>query len=257
MGELAADPRRDKSLRQVAEALMREIFSRLIHITGGYNMVQDIRVNGYYRTQLDFMAPEDLSDLGLPQRFRFTVFFFAENDPGREGRYAAFGTDLEGRDAVMFWVLPPAAELFAGLQPEALWRYILRVVDARKGHIIHELTHMLDKLRGSEPLKKKKKEEPPETRAEAEEPHRRYINSPAEFNAMFQQGMYDLSEFIEHASKGETAYIMRSFRNFSRAADKMMGIAVMRGHIEGKYLKKLEARLWQTYEFWKKEMEKT
>jgi hypothetical protein len=73
---------------------------------------------------------------------------------------------------------------------------------------------------------------------------------------MFQQGMFDLREYIEQQSKGETAFIMRTFRNFSKAADKTMGIGLLRdGGIEGKFKKKLEARLYQTYHYWTQEEE--
>jgi hypothetical protein len=210
-----------------------------------------IAEGGTARRSFVLEAGGPVQDFGLPRVIQFTTLFV----PRQRGRIAGFNPEMEGDiPGILLFVLPPSREMamrLAERDPQGTWLRIYRILEENIGIIIHEITHMLDNFRGKEFMKGKL---PPYAR-DMDKPqaefYKSYINNPLEFNAMFQQGMFDLRQHIEFMGPPERWRTFKDFRSFKRAADETMGIALLRGAIEGKWEKKLETRLWQTWQHWK------
>ncbi len=267
LDELGATPERDAKLRSVAVDIAEMVFGTFTTEEGAGSLLSTIAKGGHAYVPIHFEAVqgtetrERLRELGLPAQVDFELVFLEQGPQHRVAGYAAQAeTDdrvkLFGgsQNLILIWVLPPNAQHFAREQPEALWRYIFRALDGNPDILIHEITHMLDNWRGGGFMYGKPPPyEEPSAGEDIAKARRAYINNPIEFNAMFQQGVFELGSSIEHMGTGDRSRLFRSFRNFKREADKTRGIAMLQRDVRGKWKRKLETRLWQTYNFWKNE----
>lgn len=256
MSGLAADPRRDALLRSAATDISQTIFDSFTLDDNAAAFLSTIAADGEAQTTIHVGGGHSkmLQELGLPQEIIFDLFFAQHRGDRVAGFVARDPTDLpEGTPAegIILFVLPVGAQIYARRQPYQLWQYVLRLLDQNPDILIHEVTHMLDHLRGKSFMSGKPPPySPPKTVEDISRAKLQYINNPVEFNAMFQQGMFQLSTQIELMSPSERFRAFRTFRAFKREADATLGITMLNEGVRGKWKKKLAARLWQTYNYW-------
>ena len=264
LSDLEAHPTRDQLLRDTARGIAQVILSSFSTEESARGLISVIAEKGYAITTLSVGSPPEArsltEELGLPENIEFLLVF---NPVDAHGRIAGFGVRKESMaigteageddpDAVLFLnVLPVNAQSVARRDPFTLWRYILRVLDKRPDILIHEITHMLDHFRADNLLLRVEPEYASKDIQDEKEARSLYINNPIEFNAHFQQGAFALREAIEDMGPSARRRTFSSFREYTLVADQVEGIRNLREYVHGKWKRKLDVRLWQTWEFWK------
>lgn len=255
MSGLGAHPAHDARLRGTAASVANEILNVIGQDPDG--LLDVIAVRGYAVAQMRLVADSLSKELGLPETIEFDLVL---DQMGRHGgAIAGFAARTPGKippghspNMLLLNVLPRGAEMHAITRGSEMFNHIKRALRSNADVLIHEITHMLDHYRGGEFMAGKAPpyaEIPQEDRARYEEA---YINNPGEFNAMFQQGIFELQDWFEHHTTPlQRKKVMRSFDDFKEHADRTLGIAMLRRAVVGKWRKKLDARLYQTWEHWK------
>jgi hypothetical protein len=274
---LEAHPYRDQIMRDVATDVAQAIINMVAN--SGEQLMEVVARQGYAMTTVTLDAPVDetrrqiFEQAGLPERLTFDLVF-DEREGGRLAGFTAKKVEYRGHtmpplmaaflgkpdpwrpigpgNTLFFNVLPRNSTEVAARNPTKVWAGILRLLDKDVDHIIHEVTHMLDNIRGAGFLGKPR--QIPRSREE-------YLNDPVEFNAHFQQGMFMLRNRIEEMSPGDRAWVMRSFRNFEQEALRTVpgppdiisptSMGEFRQRLTPANRRKFDARLWQTYDFWR------
>jgi hypothetical protein len=230
---LGAAPERDATLREIARKATQKIV---------------------------LLPPEKLLEpllrLEAP-RFKFhvegaeidIVIAFAPVDSGHG--QAAF---IPPRD-VVFFVLPPQQRIERLVNGGTAGRRELKkliltefpsVMRSIASDIVHELTHAIDILmRGMQipPL-----HDPEKTMDE--DAQRLYVSSPAEFNAFYQQTLYELEKELQRMSKTRRAAL--SFNAFVALMQQTQTFRERSRHLDEKYRRKWFSRAYQAYEHFQK-----
>jgi hypothetical protein len=203
----------------------------------------------YAATRVDLTGahPESLRALGLPPTLNFDFVLFSESE---SPELAAFGVTDGDRPFVRANVLPDDA---TSMSASELHQDIYQKLASNPDIVLHEITHLLDYLRGGAQTMKQAPPAMPEgelTREQHEQFASEYINNPLEFNAHFQQGIFELRYAIRALPPGRKGWVKRSYPRFEALAFELMPFRAL-DHTSGKWRKKLHQRLWQTWRHWK------
>jgi hypothetical protein len=87
----------------------------------------------------------------------------------------------------------------------------------------------------------------PEKTVESEELMRRYMSSPAEYNAHFQQAMTEVERALQQVSKKKLAIM--TFYEFIAFAEKNSKTVEKFSLFDDKYSRKWLSRMYQTWEY--------
>jgi hypothetical protein len=236
--QLGADPARDAMYRRFADRISRELVSSM---TGKH--VVDILSRGQLPGMTVLVDGSDSASVGLsPFRFNFRLA------PPPHGSSAAAA--FEPRSMTLFsFVIDPVMNLEI-FQSRAARKMIEKEVPSllakQRNYLVHEIIHMLDFLRGH---------------AKIEEHAKRfqgagfikYINTPHEFNAFFQQAIESVESKLRAGGKtiGKVDFdrVMKTFK------DTESGKEMLRSMNET-YMRKLLSRLWQIWDHATKESNK-
>jgi hypothetical protein len=274
---LSANPAIDEDLRFAALGVVEQVMN-LLQGEGAQQFVDAIARDGGAQTEITMGAKRGsvLRRLGLPTRFTFGLVF--EEYEG-EGKLAAFASRKRAKpgsgklkEMIILHVLPQGAQILAIADPQALYNHVMRALTGNPDVILHEATHMLDHFRGKRFYPRlRKAEEADREYKEIERRRRRgeivadpepepqslidYISNPQEFNAFFQQGMFQLRQHLVDIPPGEAKRVMRNFNTFKDEADSMWALKQLREGALPKWEKKMDSRMYQTWEYWKKAME--
>jgi len=258
---LEADPGRDQRLREIATTITGIIIEITSDAEHAPSFVGTVAEQGYAITTipLETDSPE-MTELGLPKTLQFDLIFIPQMDTS----VAAFGVSpmgerpipevRESKAFIYLSALPPGAPALATVMPQRLFSSVVEALTRNPDVIVHEVTHMLDHFRGAEFFERVAPPYADTPREDREAFARAYINNPVEFNAHFQQGMFELHQFLtRHATPVQRSQIMANFDNFTAAAIRSQGIFALNAAARGKWSKKLQQRMWQTWKFWREE----
>jgi hypothetical protein len=279
VSELGAHPYRDSILRDAAVDIAQAIIDMVAR--SGEALLQTIETNGYAITTLTLNAPKKGAQIerqifkqaGLPESIDFDIVF-EEEAPGAVAAFMPYRVKHQGRIAqpgfgppqspwarigpgntLFFFVLPRGSQqIIARGNGERVWAGILALLEQNTGWIIHEVVHMIDNMRGKGFLQRVLDNPQPR------EYPVHYFSAPWEFNAFFQEGMFNLRRRIEKMPSHERQWTFSSYRNFETTALKeelripgkpRESLRVFRTYLTPKMRKKFDRRLRQTYDFWK------
>lgn len=195
---------------------------------------------------------------GLPPRYK-TPRFELRLSGSKRGAAGQFGVEhLPGE--------PPSMFITLSLDRSPFDRSLMYISQEVFSTLIHEITHMIDFLRGAMPDMTKVVEETPEEMTDEEmdemmeeegyeppEPKKKplpYANSPAEFNAFFQEALHD---YEKHAISHYRAYrrfdYPETFDSFLRDMRVVSeSFKILERTLQEKWRHKMYARLYQFYE---------
>jgi hypothetical protein len=204
-----------------------------------------IAESGVARTDISLVnRSEAAAELGLPGKLSFEVVF-AEST----GRGEVAGFDPV-EHIIFIYALPFNAKHYARTRPYDVWRHVMRFLDEYSQALIHEVTHMIDHFRGDRFLAKRSvgyKGVPQGT----PEFFRLYYNDSSEFNAHFQQGAFSLYARLSDMRDRDRKYVLLTFNRFLAEARKEAAIGSLYTYATPRNKKRLQTRLWQTWELWK------
>jgi hypothetical protein len=224
-----AAPDRDLQLRDLASKTAREIVSipprALLEPLLRSRLPRfDVHIDG---TSIDIVVQFEPVDVGHGQ--------------------AAF---IQKSKMIVLFVLPPASELRRMVTGgksgnRALKRLfendVPKVMREIASDIVHELTHALDiLLRGA-----KIPATDVQSANSGEEGLRKYVSSPAEFNAFFQQSMYELEKELRQLKKNVLRDL--TLQDFMRMMGKTRTYVERAPYLDEKYRRKWLSRAYQTY----------
>jgi hypothetical protein len=150
-------------------------------------------------------------------------------------------------NTIHLWVLPEDAAFLARRDPEHLWAHLGNTMMQSTNILVHEVTHMLDQMRGGHLTKLRAPQKEPG--ADPKEFFKQYINNPVEYNAHFQEGVYSLVGWLRRQEDPAlVARVLGSYEEFESLANQTEGISNIREFGNTKYRRKLDVRLWQTWQ---------
>jgi hypothetical protein len=261
VSDLAAQPDRDTTLRAVAVAISQKIVSTIGDEVNARDFIGVVADKGYAKTTISLVnksgeGVEKLRAVGLPAEISFELVFAGFN----VDREAAFSPPQPGEPlpTLVVHALPPYAALNAQLKPYETWLYITRHLEKASDGIIHEVTHMLDNIRAENYME----HHPHRYKREAEQAAtpqgisrnkylRAYYNDPSEFNAHFQQGAFSLFGRLADMRERDRKFALSTFNRFLVEAKKERGFGPLYEFATPKNRRRLETRLWQTWDLWK------
>jgi hypothetical protein len=275
---LEAHPYRDSVLRDAAVDIAQSIIDMVSR--SGDALLQVIGNSGYAITTLTLSAPKRgaierqiFKQAGLPEKIDFDIVF-EETQPSAVASFVPYKVEHRGRisgapgldpvkpwreigpgNTIFFYVLPPGAQsIIEAGNEDRVWAEILALLDQNTGWIIHEVIHMIDNMRGRGFLQRIMAQPKPRDFPVY------YFSSPWEFNAYFQEGMFNLRRRIGQMPDHERQWVFSSYSNFEATALKEQirvpwkpreSLRVFRNHLTPKMLRRFNRRLRQTYDFWK------
>lgn len=246
MGDLAADPDRDLTLRYLALSIVERIFLKLSEPEIAKDVVEQIGNSGFASGVISLAGEADaLKKLGLPPTLRFKLVI---QPMGENAAALAIGPD--GYAFIQVFVLPSNARDLARRHPQEFYQQLYAVLSERPDFLLHEVIHLLDHLRSASEFKFMAAGPRPTHRLSDEErvgSVTAYINNPVEFNAHFQQAIFEAVVLLERMTPPQVSRVKKDFRHFVELLDQTMAFQTLRA-TEGKWAKKLSQRLWQAWE---------
>lgn len=250
MTGLAADPARDAAFRERAKSIAAYIMDAIEEALSQPGMMNRIAREGNAQADISLgWKPEVVNEaiaLGLEPRIEFGLFLAAYTSP-----IAAFSVHRQtGARYIVLNLLPEDAQEAASyaLGRNILRRYMAKQLQDHRTVILHEIIHMFDNMRSQVKIR-----EPSYARATGTAARILYFNNPEEFNAFFQQVVTEaVDELNAMPSRSRTA-TLRTFDRFLKHVNRQAIVWDLRRSFLPKFEKKFDARLWQTWEYLKKQ----
>ena len=252
-GDLAADPHRDAAYRLRAYGLAEKLRQMMLEIATEPDAMRLIAETGHAVADMHIGLADregDPTDLGLPEDIRFTLVLRTHREPvAAFSSKTQFQEDERSNMAIILNFLPLDARQAATSRHgrRLLQKYLAGLFQTHRDVIVHEVIHMFDYLRGNKTFEK----EAAYSRATGAQYRVLYFNAPEEFNALFQQAVVQIENILRRASPGARNRILKTFEGFSQAAEALPILIEMRRSMLPWWEKKLDVRLWQTWEYFK------
>jgi hypothetical protein len=239
LARLSADPVRDAEYRAAAIQVAEMLRDRMLHVATSQEMMTAIATHGSVMTRIPIEFPESL---GI-RPTEFLMVLQGQKGASTEAAYFEASNMIVG-----LRLLPTDAKEAARTRPgrKMLQRYLINSFSVNRDIIVHEIIHMLDYLRGNISFRTVA---PAYSRASGEQYRILYINNPEEFNALFQQGVVQIIDKLSKFPRSAKAKILGNFDEFMAFANKTSTIMMMRRTILPEWERKLDVRLWQTWQY--------
>jgi len=241
---LAADPVRDAEYRSAALQVAEILRDRMMNIALSQNAMDSIANHGMVTSRISIGFPEKL---GIPS----TEFLMNLQGASSRDRSTAY---FDARNMIVgLRLLPTDAQEAAKTRSgrRILQKFLISTFNKDRDIIVHEIIHMLDYLRGNITLSTT---EARYARVPKEQFRVLYVNSPEEFNALFQQGIVQITDLLNRFPKSSQRNILSSFDKFMEFTKKTSTLVAMRRALLPKFERKLDVRLWQTWNYLRENM---
>ena len=241
---LAADPVRDAEYRSAALQVAEILRDRMMNIALSQNAMDSIANHGMVTSRISIGFPEKL---GIPP----TEFLMNLQGASSRDRSTAY---FDARNMIVgLRLLPTDAQEAAKTRSgrRILQKFLISTFNKDRDIIVHEIIHMLDYLRGNITLSTT---EARYARVPKEQFRVLYVNSPEEFNALFQQGIVQITDLLNRFPKSSQRNILSSFDKFMEFTKKTSTLVAMRRALLPKFERKLDVRLWQTWNYLRENM---
>jgi hypothetical protein len=244
-GELAADPERDAAFRHLAGRMADNLYGMMREIATQPVPMKTITDYGSFAANVSTeKLAGSLEEIGL-EPFTFKMVVLPWREGARLGRLAFFSA----RDMTIgLHFLPDdaAKAIEAGRRGRKILQgYLAKRFAENKDSIVHEIIHMFDYVRGNPTFLK----EAAYHRFSGEQQRVMYVNNPEEFNALFQQGIAAVEQRLRSLKPADRVRVYQNFDAFMAMANSTPSIQTMREVILPEWEKKLDARLWQAWQF--------
>jgi len=241
---LAADPVRDAEYRSAALQVAEILRDRMMNIALSQNAMDSIANHGMVTSRISIGFPEKL---GIPS----TEFLMNLQGASSRDRSTAY---FDARNMIVgLRLLPTDAQEAAKTRSgrRILQKFLISTFNKDRDIIVHEIIHMLDYLRGNITLSTT---EARYARVPKEQFRVLYVNSPEEFNALFQQGIVQITDLLNRFPKSSQRNILSSFDKFMEFTKKTSTLVAMRRALLPKFERKLDVRLWHTWNYLRENM---
>ncbi|ASV44477.1 hypothetical protein PBI_SCTP2_462 [Salicola phage SCTP-2] len=233
--QLFEDPQTDKQFRQQA----LDVYNKFV------NFVDEHGLEGFRKTPKGDYYLNSSDDLGINHTLTFKILIRVLDEETKKSKFqgqpVAAGVDGDKRILVMY-IDQSTFDIFD--------EFIKN--DNRRKLFVHELTHLYDQDRSFQQIKPSSKEET----------LRDYYNTPAEYNAYYQEGIDNFENRIElfHKKAKENSERIPSLQSF---LEKRFGgdsfeqfLDVIYNHFDKEFInylsddnhKRLKKRLYQYYD---------
>lgn len=235
MSGLSASPDRDARLRKAAEMIAGYVRSLIPEMVRDAGAVRALIQNA--RTSVLLPLPDSIAETAEIEPFVFTLMFYVAKD-----RTVAYY--VPERDILAVGLLPQdvSAAMFLPSRRRSVERYMLDMLQKQQGVVVHEATHMLDTHRAPGLQRR-----PRSMKEELNISFSKYVNSPHEFNAFFQEMVSETQATLNHATEQELREILSSFDTFLEVVEETPAYLNIREHLNKKYRRRLHTRLWQAW----------
>jgi hypothetical protein len=215
------------------------LFKEILRSLGDPRAIQQIKSRGEFGFSTDIPSG---GPVAIPARITTVVTGLRHHD---RGKMALAGFSPEQMTIFIFLFPPNVSSLFSDRRGRRIAEAnILKLSRLLKIALAHEIIHLLDYLRGNQVMTKL-------AMLNTGMDFKKYINTPHEYNAFFQQGALETWNALQNMNTMQRKEAMNDFGKFAAVASTTIAFKSLILEADKKYERKTAARLYQTYAYWK------
>jgi hypothetical protein len=249
--DLAALPSRDEKLRRLASEIAGQLPAFFQNPRFVDSFIDAVEASGTAAVVIPVsqtrQGKREAREAGLPAtdlRFRLV---FDQHTPGGMASYR-YDPDDEVEHTIRLNMLPH--DIRGEFEnPRELLVYVVGALLSNQHVVVHELTHMLDSMRGGHygkvrpPL--------PEDSEDRAAYMRMYVNNPVEYNTHFQQAMFELENYldiIDWEDPQDVGAVLSTYAEFEKRALRTEALGQFMHYANPQYKQRVRQRLYQTWQ---------